>query len=162
MNKDFIQNRNKIVKQFFSNHNININFLGQKENPLILDITNGEILNCSFSNDGSKLIFGFNEINRKKFYVKLENLNKNSDFDFNYWYRTSTKKLIYIFHNDNRIFHRYAIINNMVIPIFTETLDKAYFVFKLQKALVFQRQMSKYGITLKIKREWESQKKTYL
>ncbi|MCT2410005.1 hypothetical protein NZD88_20815 [Chryseobacterium antibioticum] len=156
--KEDINNFKSVLKAYFTQHNVSIVFMGEKDNPLIVDSSTGEALYCSFSRDNSGVVFGFNN-NIKKFYISFVDLLDDSRFNFNHWYKTSTKKKIYIFQSENQYFQRYNVKEQEFVPIFTPELDRSYFVFRLEKALLFQRKMNQNGIILKIIRQWEDQKR---
>lgn len=147
--------KKEILVEYFNKNNIQIAFIGDKKEPLLLDINKGETLNCKFSKDGLKIIFIFNNKSKSKYFISFYDLLKQSDFNFKHWYENSTKKRIYVFENNNQFFERYFVKNNTYIPIFTDNLDRSYFVFTMHKALIYEREMSKNGIMIKIKRKWE-------
>lgn len=148
--------RNKKVYDFFLKNNVKVAFMGEKLRPIIVDISNLEVLNCLIT-DSNLLLFRISlEQKNKKFYIPIDKLSEDNNFDFNYWFKNSTKKKIYIFQNENQFFRRYNVKNDTYIPIFTEILDRSYFVFRLEKALLFTRKMYLKGINLKIIKQWEN------
>jgi len=154
--------RKSVLKEYFSTHNVNIAFMGERENPLIVDLNTGEALNCTISNDRTGVIFRFSDNSKVRFYIDFVNLLNDKKFNFHHWYQTSSKKKIYIFQNGNQYFQRYNVKKQEFVPIFTSELDRSYFVFRLEKALIFQRKMIQNGIALKIIRQWEDQKRICL
>lgn len=155
-----INYRNERLTLFFAKYGININFFGKKESPLIVNIDTGEALNCVFSQDGFSAYFYFNENKTKRFTISLEEILEQKYFNFNHWYEVSSKRKIYIFTRNDEYFAKYIIKDSTYIPIFTARIEKAYFVFKIEKALLFQRKMANYSTILNIHKEWEPKKKS--
>lgn len=148
--------RNELISQYFAKNNVDIAFMGEKERPIIVDKLTGEALNCVITNNDT-ILFRFNKEQPKiKFYLSIDKLFEENNFNFEHWFKYSSKKKIYIFQNENQFFKIYNVKNETYIPIFTKSLDWAYFVFRYEKALIFKQKMNLKGINLKIKKEWEN------
>ena len=150
-----------IVKNYFKKNSIDILLMGCNINPIFVIASSGEALNCKISKDYTGLIFLFNNKKKSKYFIGFDIIENDSKFNFQYWFSNSAKKKILIFRQKKIYFQRYNIENTEFVPIFTDNLERSYFVFKIEKALLFRKKMLKNGIDLEIIKEWKYLEKTY-
>lgn len=155
MKKGVISFRNEQTEKFFAHYGIDLCLVGIADNPLFVDKGTGEVLNCYFSKNGLAIIFKFNQSIRKKFILQIESLFEKTEFNFNHWFEVSSKKKIFVFHKEKQFFARYDVINNNYVPMFSESLSNAYFVFNYEKALHFQQKLRKFGVEVQILKQWK-------
>jgi len=152
---DFSQ-KQKLIKEYFLRNNVTIICMGKLEDPLIVDKKTGEALNCSLNKNRSGLNFKFNAQNKKLINLDFCDMREDKNFNFQHWFNTSSKKKIYIFKGEKNYFQRYNVEKQEFVTIFTPELEKSYFVFRIEQALLFQRKMCCKGTNLTIIRKWEN------
>jgi DNA gyrase/topoisomerase IV subunit A len=144
-----IARRNFLIKQFFNANEIQINLLGDINNPLVVTEDN-IVLSCYVSN--FNLIFKDDSFEGKEvFTIKLKNdpmLCREKLLD---WIKNANHRKIYIFTSEEGLYYsKFIRIYNGKLPLFSPAKELAYYVFQRQKAIEVVQKLKKDKIKLSI------------
>lgn len=144
-----IARRNFLIKQFFKANDVDVNLLGDINNPLVVTEDN-IVLSCYVSN--FNLIFKDNSFDGKEvFTVKLKNEPMLIKEKLVNWIKNANHRKIYVFTSEEGLYYsKFIRVYNGKLPLFSPAKELAYYVFQRQKAVEMVQKLKKDHIRVSI------------